>query len=314
MKKKTSIGLTYGDPASIGPEILLKVLKKWNYKGSPIVIGSKEHLGKSFKKNNGTLFHSPKSTRFKTNKPSKHTGKFSYLCIEEAAKLAKLKKIKALVTGPVSKTAINLAGVKFKGQTDTLARLCNKDKDKVIMLFVSNDLKIALFTRHIPLNKVSSKLTKAKLKSFLINLNNELKHWFKIKNPKIAILGLNPHAGENGIIGKEEQNIIIPVIKQLSSKLKLYGPLSPDAALAKAGHSYLSNKKQDYDVYVSLYHDQALPMFKAIAGLYGVNVTLGLPFLRVSVDHGTAFDIAHQNKASDAGLRSAIKLAEQMLS
>ena len=147
-------------------------------------------------------------------------------------------------------------------------------------------------------------------------MNKEVKKWFfrGSKTPQIAILGLNPHAGENGLIGKEEIKIIKPIIKELNLLgFKLYGPLSPDSTLATAGENYLTGKKQKYDVYVSFYHDQALPMFKAVAGRKGVNISLGLPFLRVSVDHGTAFDIAGRNKASNESLVSAIKLAERLL-
>ena len=294
--KKVFIGLTYGDPAGIGPEILKKVLKTWKYNSTPYVIGIKD------------------LSNFKPGYPSKITGKHAYECLKLSAKLALNKKINALVTGPVSKEMINKANIDFSGQTDELAKLCKKNPTEVIMLFAANDLRMALFTRHIPLNAVSSKISKQKLNKFLITLNKELKKQFKIKNPKIGVLGLNPHASEKGLFGKEEQKIIIPAINKLKqSGLKLFGPLSPDATLAKAGQDFLSKKKQKYDAYVSFYHDQGLPMFKAVAGLNGVNVTLGLPFLRVSVDHGTAFDIAGKNQASPQGLISAIELVENIL-
>ena len=296
MKKKVIIGLTYGDPAGIGPEILRKVLKPWKYNSIPYVIGTKEYLN------------------FKAGHPSQITGKHSYECLKSSARVALNKKIHALITGPVSKEMINKVKVNFSGQTDELARFCKVNPDDVIMLFSANDLRLALFTRHIPLKHVPSKINQKKLSKFLVNLNKELKKWFKIKNPKIAVLGLNPHAGEKGLFGEEEKRIITPVINKLKkSGLKLFGPLSPDAILAKAGQDFLLKKKQKYDAYVSFYHDQGLPMFKAVAGLNGVNVTLGLPFLRVSVDHGTAFDIAGKNIASPQGLISAIKFVEDIL-
>ena len=296
MKKKVIIGLTYGDPAGIGPEILRKVLKPWKYNFTPYIIGIKDY------------------SNFKAGYPSKTTGMHAYECLKLAAKLALNKKINALITGPVSKEMINKANIDFSGQTDELAKLCKTNPDEVIMLFTANDLRLALFTRHIPLKDVSAKINQKRLYKFLTALNREFKKWFKIKNPKIAVLGLNPHAGENSLFGKEEQKIIIPVINRLKTcGLKVFGPLSPDAALAEAGQNYLSKKKQKYDVYVSFYHDQGLPMFKAVAGLNGVNVTLGLPFLRVSVDHGTAFDIAGKNSASPQGLISAIEFIEKVL-
>lgn len=297
MIKNRFIGLTYGDPSGIGPEILLKTLKKWKFKFKPVVIGSRDFLQNS------------KNYR---NKAGRH----SYNCLTSAVKLAKNKKIVALITGPVSKEAINLTfpKINFSGQTEEIAKLCNINPSKVIMLFVARDLRIALFTRHIPIKTVSSKLKTQKLKEFIFLLNKEIKKWFHIRNPKIGILGLNPHASEKGMFGNEEKKVIIPVIKSLVRKgLKLYGPLSPDGTLAKAGQDYLDKKKQDYDVYISFYHDQSLPMFKAVCGFQGVNMTLGLPFLRVSPDHGTAFDIAGKSKASNEGFVSAVKLVEELL-
>lgn len=300
MKDKKCIGLTYGDPASIGPEILLKTLKKWNWKFKPLIIGSKDCLMGN--KHNGFL----------SGKPSVNSGKHSYECLREAIKLAKEKKIVALVTGPVSKAAINSAKIRFSGQTEEIARSCKINPEKVIMIFISSDLRLALFTRHIPLKNVSKKITRKKLKEYILILNKELKKWLCVKIPKIAVLGLNPHASEGGLFGDEEKKVISPVIKELTKLgLKVYGPLSPDSTLANAGKDYLKNKKQKYDAYISFYHDQALPMFKAIAGTSGVNVTLGLPFLRVSVDHGTAFNIAGKNKADYRGFVSAVEFVSK---
>ena len=304
MRDEVFIGLTYGDPTSIGPEILLKTLKNWKFKFKPLIIGNKRILGKK--------------NPFIPGRPNKNSGLHAYKCLKEAINLINSnKKIVALVTGPVSKEVINQSRVGFIGQTDEIAKLCNINPKSVIMLFIASDLRVALFTRHIPLKLVPSKIKQNDLKKYILLLNKEYKKWFhlklKLKKPKIAILGLNPHAGEGGIFGDEESKIIEPVVKKLRAKgLKIFGPLSPDATLAKAGQDYLLKKKQKYDVYVSFYHDQALPMFKAVAGMSGVNVTLGLPFLRVSVDHGTAFDISGKNKASNEGLVSAIKLVEKL--
>lgn len=319
-KRKVLIGLTYGDPTGIGPEILKQIITSWNCKLEPIIVGDVKLFSdlKSQKKIKGLLFANVSGLEkrlFKPGKPSLKSGQHSYLCLKEIAKLAKNNFIKAIVTGPVSKKHVNLSGVEFYGQTDELARSFGISPSKVIMTFVSEDLRISLFTRHIPLNKVSEKLNKKSLYDYVILLNSELKKYFiKNRSPKIAILGLNPHAGENKTIGFEDDNVIKPVIKKLTSKgLSVFGPLSPDAILANAGRTYLSDKKQPYDVYVSMYHDQALPMFKAVCGLDGVNVTLGLPVLRVSVDHGTAFDIAGKNIASPESLRSAIELVEKIV-
>ncbi|MBI3590233.1 MAG: 4-hydroxythreonine-4-phosphate dehydrogenase PdxA [Candidatus Melainabacteria bacterium] len=326
MRKEVFIGLTYGDPAGIGPEVVLKTIANWKFKLKPIVIGFKEYLyrNKLYKaKNKNLTFYFPQKNKIKHSyiklgKPTKYTGLHSYECLKAATFLARNNC--PLVTGPVSKSTISSLGFTFSGQTDEMAKLLKINPNNVIMLFVASDLRIALFTRHISLSSVKSRVTKDKLKKFLILLNTELKKYFfhnkkfKSYNPTIAVLGLNPHAGEDGMFGDEEIKVIKPVIKELnSSGLNIYGPFSPDAVLAGAGKNYLLKKKQEYDVYVSLYHDQALPMFKAVAGMKGVNVTLGLPFLRVSVDHGTAFDIAGKNKASNESMVSAIKLVEELL-
>lgn len=301
MKKEVLIGLTYGDPASIGPEILLKTLKNWSFKVKPIILGPNKVFGKQ-------------EIKVGLGRLSKEAGKHSYNCLKYAVEYCLKNNIRALVTGPVSKEAVNLAGISFIGQTEAIAKICKISSSNVIMMFSSSDFRIALFTRHIPIKDVSSALKKEKLKNFLLLLNSELKQKFKIKNPSIAVLGLNPHAGENGLFGSEEKLIITPVISELRKKgLNISGPFSPDSALANAGQDYLLKKKQKYDSYVSFYHDQSLPLFKAIAGFNGVNVTLGLPFLRVSVDHGTAFDIAGKNKASNEGLVSAIKFVEEII-
>ena len=317
MKKKVIIGLTYGDPAGVGPEILTTVLKNWNSHFTPCVIGLKQHLNPLKKEFHFHELKDSKILNFKCKKgvPSALTGLFSYKCLKNAVILAKNKKIKALITGPVSKETINLTQKGFKGQTDEIAKLFGRKSDQVIMLFSAKDLRIALFTRHIPLRMVPKKVTKANLNRFLLRLNSEIKKWFRIKNPRIAVLGLNPHAGEKGLFGDEEKKIIKPVIQKLNSRgLKLEGPLSPDAVLAKAGQDYLLGKKQKYDAYVSFYHDQCLPMFKSVAGLNGVNVTLGLPFLRVSVDHGTGFDIAGKGKASPLSFINTVRFLEKILS
>lgn len=316
MKKEVLIGLTYGDPAGVGPEILLKTLKNWSFNTKPIIFGSREIF--LDKKNlNEFIFYLPKKQEIKVllGKLSKETGKHSYYCLKSAVEYCLKNRLNSLVTGPVSKEAVSLAGIPFVGQTEAIAKICKISSDNVIMMFSASDLRIALFTRHTSIKDVPSRLKKDKLKSFLLLLNSELKQKFKIKNPRIAVLGLNPHAGENGLFGNEEKLIINPVIDILKSKgLNVFGPFSPDSSLAYAGQNYLCKKKQKYDSYVSFYHDQSLPMFKAIAGFDGVNVTLGLPFLRVSVDHGTAFDIAGKNKASNKGLISAIRFVENLAS
>ena len=325
MKNKVLIGFTYGDPSGIGSEILCKTLKRYKFKYiAPVLIGSSNYfkqIQKKLKILNQSQCQCFKSfnnkyidkVNYKLGAPDKSSGLHSYHCLKYAVELANRGDINAIVTGPVSKEIINSAGIKFSGQTDLIADFCKINKNDLIMLFVSKDFRLALFTRHIPLKEVSSKINKKDLKKYLLILIKELKKWFLIKNPKICVLGLNPHAGEKGLFGGEEKNIIIPVIKELrKSGYLVYGPSSPDATLAQAGRDYLISKKQKYDAYVSFYHDQGLLFFKALSGKDGINITLGLPYLRVSVDHGTAFDIAGKNKAEPESLIYASRFLDEL--
>lgn len=302
MKRRLEIGITYGDPSGIGPEILIKVLQKWNYNLTPIIFDPQNVLFKKSKHG------------FKPGVISPKAGQYSFKCLENCVKYAKTNKLKAIITGPVSKLAINKSGIKFTGQTEAIADMCKVNKKNVIMLFAQKDFRIALYSRHIPLKEVSKSLNKKDLKNFLVILEKELKEKFKILKPKIAVLGLNPHAGEDGLFGSEEKRIIIPVIKELlKKKMGIYGPFSADAMLAQCAQNYLKSRKQNFDVLVSFYHDQALPVFKGVCGFNGLNITLGLPFLRVSVDHGTAFDIAGKNIADGEGMKSAVKFVNDLL-
>lgn len=316
-KKEVLIGFTYGDPTSIGPEILLKSLRTFNSrKLKPIIVGHKNVLQNAKRlilKNDFEIDSNDISilNNLSIGKPSKSSGRHAHECLQRAVNLAKKKKIKGIITGPVSKEIVSKFSPGFTGQTDQIAKACGLTMDEIIMLFVANDLRISLLTRHIPIKKVCKKLSKAAIKTHLKILNKELKKWFGIKKPKIGLLGVNPHAGENGLIGEEDKKIILPAIKELRKKgVNVYGPLSPDATLADAGQRYLNDKKQEYDAFVSIFHDQALPMFKAVAGKQGVNVSIGLPFIRVSPDHGTAFDIAGKNKADHAGYDACVKFLE----
>lgn len=320
MPEKTLIGFTYGDPSGIGPEILSSALMKvltslgGSKKIYPVIIGDKGLLcfNKSiFEK--CFFYEIPVDKKTIISKPNKQTGIHALRCLRAGIKLIKEKKIKFLITGPVSKQIISLSSPNFLGQTEIIAKEFNLISNKLIMLFVSKDLKVSLLTRHLPVSEISKKISIKSILEHVILLNAELKRWFKIKNPKIALLGLNPHAGENGLIGLEEIKYFKQAVKILKKKkINVVGPLSPDGTLAKAGQNYLKGNKQEFDAYVSIYHDQALPMFKAVSGLSGLNITLGLPFLRVSPDHGTAFDIAGKKKASDEGIISAVKFVEQI--
>ncbi len=214
----------------------------------------------------------------------------------------------ALITGPMHKGIINEAGIPFTGHTEYLAEL-SKTRKVVMMLAApesTHQLRVALATTHLPLAKVSEAITQDSLKEVISILHQDLKKHFGISQPRILICGLNPHAGEDGHLGMEEIEIITPVIKELKDKgFDLLGPLPADTLFTQP---YL----QDADAVLAMYHDQGLPVLKHVGFGEAVNVTLGLPFIRTSVDHGTALDLAGTGKANNGSFRAALNMAIQM--
>ncbi|MDC0406394.1 4-hydroxythreonine-4-phosphate dehydrogenase PdxA [Gammaproteobacteria bacterium] len=221
--------------------------------------------------------------------------------IDEAFK----NKNHALVTGPISKENIISINKAFLGHTEYIQQ--RTKSDKVLMLLASDQLKVALATTHIPLKKVANKISKELVISKAITLNHGLKQKFKIKNPNIKLLGLNPHSGEGGKIGKEEIDILIPAVKELrKKKINISYPISADTAFTK------KNLKET-DAFLGMYHDQVLPVIKALSFGSAINITLGVPITRTSVDHGVALDISGTGKSDPSSLKEAIKTAKKIL-
>ncbi|MFN5878621.1 MAG: 4-hydroxythreonine-4-phosphate dehydrogenase PdxA, partial [Flavobacteriales bacterium] len=228
-------------------------------------------------------------------------GKFAYLALERATQELASGKIDVLVTAPISKEAMGKSGFKFPGHTEYLADLAGTNE--ALMVMVSGNLRVALVTSHIALKDVNTTLTKEKIVSKIKMFEASLKKDFGIVRPKIAVFGLNPHAGENGKMGTEEQEIIQPAINQVKGEnILAYGPYPADGFFG-------SSARNQFDGVLAMYHDQGLAAFKALAFEDGVNYTAGLPIVRTSPDHGTAFDITGQNKASEHSMRSAIYVA-----
>ena len=306
-RSKTSLGITIGDPAGIGPEVALKALA--GIKAGPgtkfLLFGDEPVL-----KRTGlpvpegvTVITSGiiNNQAFPKGKASPLTGKAAYQYFSNAISFLKSGEIKALVTAPVSKEAINLAGFKFHGHTEVLA-----EKFGVTdygMLFSAGRFRLFLLTTHLSLSGVSREITAGRVFRKVSLADRFLKSGLGIKNPKILICGLNPHAGEGGCLGKEEETIFKPVIALLLKEgLDVSGPVSADSA-------YRIYRQKGFHLMVSAYHDQILPLFKALYFDRGVNVTIGLPFIRTSPDHGTAFNIAYKNLADSRSMEAAIKLA-----
>ena len=211
----------------------------------------------------------------------------------------------AMVTGPVHKGIINEAGISFTGHTELLANYCQIPQ--AVMMLATDQLRVALATTHIPLAEVSSALTRDRLTQTIEILNRELQQRFHITHPEILICGLNPHAGEGGFLGQEELKVIEPVIQKLVDKgLKLQGPIPADTAFTPA-------RLKHADAVLAMYHDQGLPVLKHAGFGKAVNITLGLPFIRTSVDHGTALDRALDKTVDIGSLRKAIDMAQKMV-
>ncbi len=223
--------------------------------------------------------------------------------LDLASELCTQKKVDAMVTGPVQKSIINEAGFKFTGHTEYLA---DKSSATPVMMLATKTLRVALATTHLPLKNVSQAITEESLTETLTILNNFLKHQAGIKHPQILVCGLNPHAGEGGNLGNEEIDTIIPAIEKLKQMhMDLIGPLPADTLFTT---KYLEHA----DAVLTMYHDQGLPVLKFSGFGEAVNVTLGLPFIRTSVDHGTALDLAGTGQASDSSLIEAINMAAEL--
>jgi 4-hydroxythreonine-4-phosphate dehydrogenase len=237
--------------------------------------------------------------------PGKETGHAAVAYIMEAVRLIDQGELDAMVTCPIAKYAIRLAGYKFPGHTEMLASLC--DTQNFGMMLAGNRLKVSLVTIHSPLAKVAEQLDQAEVMRIISLTGETLVKDFGIAKPRIAVAGFNPHGGESGLFGEEERKIIEPAVAgSVSEKWELTGPLPPDTVFKMA----FDNR---YDAVVAMYHDQGLIPFKLVHFEDGVNLTMGLPIIRTSVDHGTAYDIAGKGIASDSSLAAAFLMATQII-
>jgi len=323
MKKK--IAITMGEPGGVGPEVIVKALANSAVRRccSPVVIGDAATIKEAVRKSKLSIkirvvndlnelnagqftidvvdIRSP--YKFKKNISSRGAGRAVVKYITKAVELALNKEVDGIVTAPISKESLSMAGYAWPGHTELLAELTGA-RD-FAMMFVSRKLKVILCTIHIPLKDVPQRITKSGVAG-TIRLGLKGCEMMGTKSPKIAVAGLNPHAGESGVIGKEESRSIIPAIKAVKREGgNVSGPYPPDVVFHKAYNG-------EFDLVVCMYHDQGLIPFKMLAFDTGVNMTVGLPIIRTSPDHGTAFDIAWQNRAEPTSMIEAIKLATKM--
>lgn len=301
---KPKIAITIGDPSGIGPEIVFRAVNSLKVQRvcSPVVIGDKKIISQYFDINKKTnkaefVFSSDYNKNVAIGKPSKLSGLIACDAIRTAVKICLEHKTKSMVTAPVSKESFKYAGLKFAGHTEFLADL-TKSKDYCMMMICDN-INSVMVTRHLPVSKVSSILTKKDIVS-TTKLSADFIRKVLKRKPKIVICALNPHAGDNGILGNDEKETIIPAINKLKKQqYDICGFYPVDVAWAK----FLKNK---YDLIVGMYHDQIMLPLKILNPKKIVNVTVGLPFVRTSPGHGTAFDIAGKNIADSSSMEQAI--------
>jgi 4-hydroxythreonine-4-phosphate dehydrogenase len=322
-ESKLRIGITIGDVNGVGPEVIMKALSdnRILQTCTPIIYGSAKTLSFHRKALNIQEFNYntiknineiiarkinlincwEEELKIDIGKPSVENGLFAFKALEAATADLKAGHIHALVTAPIDKHSIQPAEGKFTGHTEYLAAAFNTTQQ--VMFLVNGNLRVALVTGHVPVSKIGQFITKENIQQKLQIMIQSLKRDFGIRKPRIAVLGLNPHAGDNGVIGNEDKDIIAPAIKELADKgAVIFGPYSAD------GYFGSGNYKK-FDAVLAMYHDQGLIPFKTLAFENGVNFTAGLPAIRTSPDHGTGYDIAGKGIASEASIREAIYMA-----
>ncbi len=312
---KPRVAITMGDPVGVGPEIILKALAARRVRGAvrPVVVGDGRilaHLANLLKlrvpppaevKSLSNL--NPKSILPGRASPAASRAMITY--IEEGVRMALAGEADAVVTGPINKEAARRGGFRFPGHTEFLAELTGAKN--FAMMLAGEDLLVVPVTTHVPLADVPALITPGKILKTIMVTDAAFKTYFKKKKARIAVAGLNPHAGEGGLFGKEEKSIIAPAVKKARSLgIDARGPLPADTVF------YLAAVRREFDCVVCMYHDQGLGPMKLLHFEDGVNVTLGLPIIRTSVDHGTAYDIAWKGEASPKSMINAILIAARM--
>jgi len=315
------LAVTAGEPAGIGPELLIRLAAtplaaaivaltdRALLERAAARCGSQVRLldddGNSSPHEPGSLRvrHMPLAVEERPGHPDARNAQHVLATLAEAADGCMAGRYAAVVTAPLQKSSINEAGIRFSGHTEFFAE---RAQAEVVMMLASPELRVALATTHLPLSAVPAAITRNLLIRTLRIVQAELRAKFGIAEPRIAVLGLNPHAGEGGHLGREEIDTLIPALDALRGEgMRLSGPLPADTAFVPA-------QRERYDAVLAMYHDQALPVLKSEAFDRTVNLTLGLPFIRTSVDHGTALDLAGTGRGDPASLIAAATMAVQL--
>ena len=321
------IAVTMGDPAGISPEIIIKALAEGDLNGAPaVVVGCAATLRRILALNitpqvELRVLDSVKEAHFApgiinvidepladpdTLKPGvvqKQAGDLAWRCVKRATELALAGEVQAIATAPLNKEALHSAGHLYPGHTELLAHLTDT-KDYAMVLY-TDKLKVIHVTTHIALRKFLDTLNQTRIKT-VIGMADTFLRRVGFEKPRIAVAGVNPHAGENGLFGDEENTTVAPAVKAMKEQgIEVFGPCPPDTV-------FLQCQEGQYDIVVAMYHDQGHIPLKLLGFYDGVNITAGLPFIRTSADHGTAFDIAWTGKAKSESMAISIKLAMQL--
>lgn len=323
----SGIIITVGDPAGSGADVLLKAAAA-ALPVAIVAIGDRDMLAMRARalqnimgvevavvdyderlhgvRQTGVLpvIHRPCPAQVVIGEPHPDNSAHTIECIDEAVDMCIAGRFDALTTGPVNKAVIRQAGINFLGHTEWIAHRCHAPL--AVMMLANDAMRVCLLTTHIPLAEVAQQVTADRLTQVISIINNDLRRLFQVKRPTIGVCGLNPHAGEGGYLGNEENTVIAPTIEALRARgLDVVGPLPADTAFTPA-------KLASLDVVLAMYHDQGLPVIKHADFGGTVNITLGLPIVRTSVDHGTAADLAGTFQADESSLRAAIVQAHQL--
>lgn len=313
------IGITMGDPAGVGPELVVRISKNLSERNAYVIYGEERVIREAtelvgeileYRRINaveevngpGVYLVDLGVLRSSRPEPSVLSGKVAVACLARAVANAVRGNLDGILTMPINKFWAKKAGFAYEGQTEYLANATGTKE--FAMMFYSKELKVVLLSTHVPLSVAAGLVKKERVKSKVELVVREFRRLFR-KEPRVGVLGLNPHAGEGGEIGREDVEEILPAVEELrEAGLNVDGPLVPDTAFLK---------RDLYDVFLCMYHDQGLIPFKLLAFREGVNLTLGLPFPRTSPDHGTAYDIAWRGLADPTSSERSLKLLEELI-
>ncbi len=332
------IAVTSGDPAGIGPEITARLFARIKPgKSIPLIVGSPTAFGpwlqraglkagdyefvidpaeavlKARESSRLIVLDTGETSEFTVGEDSAGGGSHAGKAIKHACQLVNNLSVQGIVTAPISKKSLNLANFRFAGHTEMLARYLNAPDCQMMM--VRGYLRVVPLTRHIPLDEVSGHITQESILTCVRVVSEALVNDFNVPAPRIAVAGLNPHASDQGVIGNEEAETIVPALARLREDgVDIAGPVPADALFPQAYRDFVDrpDERGTYDAYIAIYHDQGLAPFKMMAQRRGVNVTVGLPAVRCSVDHGVAYDITGRGTGETESLFEAYKLAEEM--